>query len=458
MGAPLTVEASRGRASGGRGTRLSSSRAARLVGILVLMIVAAVTASRIWPTGGGDGSLPVGRPDPAVEITRLEARLAADPDDGPAWQRIAAFYLDRAAGRGDAALVDQAEHAVAEAVRLRPDDLATYRAQGALALTLHQFDAAHRVGLAAREAHPDAPDALTILVDSSIELGRYDEAKAHLRQLLERRPDAAALARVSYLREIHGDLPGARLAMTEALTAAEGDDAEAAAVAVLVGDLALAAGDLEQAQDAYQQAEQLDPGNSLATLGTARTLAVLDQTDSAIGLLEQATTAFPEPALLTLLGELYESQGQADLAESTYRRTGALIDQHGAAGEDNSLEAARFHADHGDPATALRFAEFAYRNRPTVFAADALGWALTLNGQPADAIRYIEEAQRLGTSTAELHVHAALTYVATGDTTSAAEQLTAALDHPPLVSPQLLERSREIAAQLDIELTAEWEE
>src|SRR5262245_43540766 len=225
-----------------RGTTRSPSRGVRIAGTLLVTVIAFV-AARAFTAGGNDDDspTPVVPSDPAVEIARLEQRVAADPDDGEAWQHLAPYYLDRASGRGDRALVEQAEHAVDEAIRLRPDDLATYRAHGALELTLHQFAAAHDVGVAAHAAHPDSPDALAILVDSSIELGRYDEAETYLGVLLDRRPNAAALARVSYLREIHGDLDGARVAMSQAETATAGDATETATIATLVGDLALAA-------------------------------------------------------------------------------------------------------------------------------------------------------------------------------------------------------------------------
>ena len=236
-----------------RGTMRSPSRGVRIAGTLLVALVA-FGAARIITTRGGDeaASVPVQALDPEAEIAQLEQRIAADPDDGAVWQRLAPFYLARAAGSGDRNLVEQAEHAVDEAIRLRPDDLATYRAHGALELTLHQFAAAHDVGTAAHAAHPDSPDALAILVDSSIELGRYDEAETHLRALLDRRPNAAALARVSYLREINGDLDGARVAMSQAETAAFGNSSETATIATLVGDLALAAGDPNEALAAYR--------------------------------------------------------------------------------------------------------------------------------------------------------------------------------------------------------------
>ena len=61
-----------------------------------------------------------------------------------------------------------------------------------------------------------------MLVDANIELGRYDDAAADLQKLLDRKPGVAALSRVSYLRELHGDVDGALSALRDAQNAASG--------------------------------------------------------------------------------------------------------------------------------------------------------------------------------------------------------------------------------------------
>ena len=48
-----------------------------------------------------------------------------------------------------------------------------------------------------------------IRVDALVELGRYDEAERELQAMIDRKPNLAGYARVSYLRELHGDLDGA---------------------------------------------------------------------------------------------------------------------------------------------------------------------------------------------------------------------------------------------------------
>ena len=441
-----------------RGTTRSPSRGVRIAGTLLLATVAFGAARLVTSWGGHDAdSFTVQPTDPEAEIAELEQRVTADPDDGAAWQQLAPYYLASAAGSGDRALVERAERAVDEAIRLRPDDLATYRAHGALELTLHQFAAAHAVGLAAHAAHPDSPDALAILVDASIELGRYDAAEAHLRELLDRRPDAAALARVSYLREIRGDLPGARVAMSQAETATFADSGESATTATLVGDLALAAGDVDEALAAYARAESHEPGRSLTALGTARALAAFGRTDDAIELLSDSIAEFPEPALLTVLGELYEAIGRDDEARAIYDQTAALIDRHGAAGEDNNLEAARFHADHADPDDAVVFAERAHRERPTVYAADALAWSFTRAGRADEALPYVREAQRLGTDAVDMHVHAAAAFAAAGLPAMATAELRAAFEQQPFVYPELKPIAGDLADRLDVPVPPGWE-
>jgi tetratricopeptide (TPR) repeat protein len=446
-----------------RGTERSPSRGGRnaltLLAIVVVLFIVAFGAARVITTRDSDETPTAdttGPSDPAAEIADLEQRIAADPDDGPAWQRLAPLYLARATGTGDKALVQQAEHAVDEAIRLRPDDIATYRAHGTLELTLHQFAAAHEVGVAAHAAHPDSPDPLAILVDASIELGRYDEAEAHLSELLDRRPNAAALARVSYLREIRGDLAGARSSMSQAETAAFGNDFESATIATLVGDLALAAGKPDEALAAYQRAEQHQAGRSLNALGQARALAALGRTDEAVRILETSVASFAEPALMTVLGELYESTGRSADAELIYERTATLIDRHGAAGEDNSLEAARFHADHADPDDAVRFAELAFRNRPTVFAADTLAWSLTRAGRADEALRYVQLAHRLGTDHVDIRVHSAAAFAAAGMTAEAREEMRSAFDGVPYPFPELRPIAADLARQLGLAVPPEW--
>ena len=99
------------------------------------------------------------------------------------------------------------------------------------------------------------------------------------------------------------------------------------------------------------------------------------------------------------------------------------------------LELAGFFADHGDAVTALRLARRAYAERPTVFAADTLAWALYRAGRPRAALPYAHEALRLGTRSSRLRFHAGAIEAANGHENAARTHLAAALELNPAFSP-----------------------
>jgi tetratricopeptide (TPR) repeat protein len=97
---------------------------------------------------------------------------------------------------------------------------------------------------------------------------------------------------------------------------------------------------------------------------------------------------------------------------------------------------ALFEADHGtNPAATVERARAAHARRPSIYAADALAWALFDAGQYDEAARYSDEALRLGTRDANLHYHAGMIAHARGDDAAARTHLETALSINPYFSP-----------------------
>ncbi|MBW3645728.1 MAG: tetratricopeptide repeat protein, partial [Actinobacteria bacterium] len=238
-------------------------------------------------------------PAPAVQsvddnIVALERRVDADPDDAAAWQGLGVAYLQRAANIGDPSYYGLAEDALDRAAELAPDDPTTLIGQGQLALALHQFPEALQLGTRATQALPASADALAVLVDAQVEMGLYDEAEASLRRMLDLRPGLPALARASYLRELHGDVPGAIEAMTRAEAAGSRPD-DVANVAALLGDLHFLEGDVDAAAAAFDRALQASPQLVNAAVGKARVLAARGDLEQAVTVLEATVERFPAP-------------------------------------------------------------------------------------------------------------------------------------------------------------------
>ncbi len=106
-----------------------------------------------------------------------------------------------------------------------------------------------------------------------------------------------------------------------------------------------------------------------------------------------------------------------------------------AAGQDVDLEMALFDADHGRPAQALQAARSVYAKRPSIFAEDALAWALHANGRSEAALPHARAALRLGTRNAQLHYHLGMVHSALGHEVAARTHLERALRINPHFSP-----------------------
>jgi tetratricopeptide (TPR) repeat protein len=394
--------------------------------------------------------------DLADTIASLEARVVRDPADAAAWQALGFAHLRRAA-QGDPSSYDLSGRAFARAGQLAPGAPATLVGTGALAVARHEFARAAEIGRRARAADPADPEALVVSIDAAVELGHYDDAATHLDTLLSLRPGVAAHARVSYLRELHGDVDGAITAMRQARVAAADDAVEAADVSVLLGDLQLAHRDARDALADYERARRAVPNHTGAELGRSRALLALGRDDDAVAALRTLVERVPLPAAAELLGDIESSRGDAAEARDAYELVRATATLQESSGVVVDLELARFEADHGDAATASRLARAAYRERPAnVFTADTLAWARSRAGDLAGARAIVDRALRLGTRDAALRVHAAIVLDAVGETARARAELRAAFTVQPWFAYGLRDDATALAARLGVPVPEAW--
>ena len=395
---------------------------------------------------------PATAPGSPERIATLEQQVAIDPSRADAWQELGFAYLAQAFRVGDPSFYGLAEQAFARTDELVPSDPRTLLGQGALALALHQFPEALELGRRVTEALPSSPDALAVLVDAEVELGRYDDAAASLQDMLDLRPGLPALARTSYLRELHGDMPGAIEAMTRAEAAGAGQSFESARVAALLGTLHFRQGDLDAAGAAFDRALAGAPGIVPAEIGRARVLAAEGDLEAAVDVLQAVVERFPAPEAVVLLGDLQTRLGLEGEAAETYALVRAIAALQEEAGQIVELEMAIFEADQGeDLERALALARAAHEVRPdNVYANDALAWALLRSGDAAAAVAPTEEALRLGTTDPLVRYHAAEVFLALGDVDRARAELTRALDGTSWFSFRHHDRVLELADQLGV--------
>ena len=113
---------------------------------------------------------------------------------------------------------------------------------GTLAGLRHDFREQLRLGLEARRLAPALTAPYPVIADAQIELGRYGDAERTLQRMLDSKPNLTAYSRVSYYRELNGDLEGAVQSMRLAVSAGAAVSENVAYVQTLLGDLELQRG------------------------------------------------------------------------------------------------------------------------------------------------------------------------------------------------------------------------
>ena len=360
----------------------------------------------------------------ASAVRQVQARLQARPDDADSYALLGLALLQQAREDGDAANYLRAEEAFAAALALDPEQADALVGQGLLALARHDFVTALAWGEQARALNPYNAEALGVLVDGYVELGRYAEAIHAAQEMVDLRPGVASYTRVSYIRELHGDVNGAIHAMTRAVDAGVPGSEQTLWSQVQLGHLHFNRGDWTAAESHYQATLTAKPNYVYARAGLARVHAARGQLNDAIHLYAAVADEMPLPEFLIPLGELYQRTGQAEKAAEQFDLVRVIARLQQAAGMDVDLEMALFEIEHGDdPASALAKAQAAYTRRPSVYAADVLAWALYHHGDYAAAKRYSDESLRLGTQDASFHYHAARIAHALHDDTAARHHL-----------------------------------
>ena len=305
----------------------------------------------------------------------------------------------------------------------------------------HDFRRQLRLGLEAQRLQPGLVSALPEIADAQVELGRYGAAELTLQRLLDRKPNLTSYSRVSYFRELHGELGGAAAAMRMAVSAGGGAPENLAYVQVLLGDLELQRGRPDAARLAYTSALRSVPGYPAGLVGLARADAAGGDLGRAAARLRRAAERLPLTGTLVLLAEVEEAIGNPAEAAGALAAARAQQQLYRAAATAPDAEAVLFAADHGDPQAAVALGRKVWRAAPSVRSADALGWALTRAGRPAAGRRWAQRALRLGSRDPLLRFHAGTAAVAAG--ASGTADLEIAVRGGGMLSPRQLEQAKE---------------
>ena len=399
-------------------------------------------------SAAGPAFVPATSQSTDARIASLQAVVKAQPKDPRGYASLAQAYLQKVRETGDASFYTRADAVLETALRLDPRSADAAVVAGTLALARHDFAGALKLGKRARALAPELAAPYAVVVDALIELGRYDAAGQALQRWVDLKPTLSSYARVSYWRELHGELNGAAAAIRDAVSAG-GDVAENGAyVQTLLGNLELQRGRMRAAGRAYRAALVRFARYVPAQAGLARLDAARGDLGAAIHRYRGVVARLPLPEYVVGLGETELAARRRAAARRDLALVGAEEKLLAAAGVDTDVDLAVFEASHGSPARAVRLARRAWAAAPSVRSSDALGWALTRAGHPEEGLRHAQTALRLGSRDPLFLFHAAVAADATGRDAPARTWLKRALANralPPLYAAKarrMLEAAR----------------
>jgi tetratricopeptide (TPR) repeat protein len=382
-------------------------------------------------------------------IASLQAAVREDPFDAGAYALLGDAYYQRARETGDPSYYERAKQAFDSALANDPRELTANVGLGTLALARHDFRASLSFGRRAQELAPDLVRPLAVLADARIELGRYGAAARTLERMARLKPSLATYARISYFRELNGDLPGAAQAMRLASSAGGGAPENAAYVQGLLAKLQFQRGRYGAAARAYRAALAVVPGYPPALAGLAALDAGGGRFDEAIARYRKVVERLPLPEYAIALAETEEAAGRSAAARRSYALVATESRLLRANGVNTDVELSIFEADHGNPAKAVALAGRAWRRAPSVRSADAYSWALHRAGRRDAAARLSERAMKLGSRDPSFLYHAGMIARRSGDTAAARALLARLLAQSPRFSPYFAPRASRALEELE---------
>ena len=192
-------------------------------------------------------------------IQGLQRKLREKPNDLQSKLLLAFAYMQEARITGEHPYYYPAAlNLINDILDKEPEDPALLYeatvAKASIQLSLHQFNEALKTGKEALAINPNIASVYGVLCDANVELGNYEEAINMADRMTAIRPDLKSYSRISYLREIHGDLPGAIEAMEHAAAAGYPGLEQTAWTRVTLGSLYEKTGDLKKAAAVYERA------------------------------------------------------------------------------------------------------------------------------------------------------------------------------------------------------------
>ncbi|MCC6414269.1 MAG: hypothetical protein IT270_21640 [Saprospiraceae bacterium] len=335
--------------------------------------------------------------------------LMADPKALEPRYKLAALFIQEARVTGEHPhYYPAALQMLNEILAAKPTDkdilFRALSAKAAVELSLHEFGKALVTAQEAVKINPYNAQLYGVLVDAHVELGQYKQAVDMADKMVSIRPDLRSYSRVSYVREIYGQVDGAKEMLELAAKAGiPGQEARSWALLTL-GKLYQTYGEADKARSLFEGilTERPDYPFAIAALGE------LDleekKYDQAEKQLNRAVAIIPEVGFYESLAQLYRATGRNAEYQKLIPQIEMMMLEDSDKGHNMRMEQALLYTDLApDLNKALTFAKEEYAKRPDNIDVNRLMARIyALRGEKSLALQHLEKAGVTGSKHPEL--------------------------------------------------------
>jgi tetratricopeptide (TPR) repeat protein len=292
-----------------------------------------------------------------------------------------------------------------------------------LNLSQHHFAEGLELAEKAKRVNPDNAFVYGILVDGYVEMGNYAAAVEAADKMISIRPDMRSYSRISYLREIHGDYPGAIEAMKLAVDAGLPGDEATEWARVNLGHLYETTGELKNAEMHYEIALQKRPGYAYAIAGKGDIALSAKEYNKAIAYYLQADSLINDYSIKEEMAEAYRLSGQKNKTDSIMKWLITAMSEDAKSGQDDEhtghyadreLAYVLLNTENYDKALQHALAE--YNRRPAnIDVNETVAWVYYRKGDYKKALPYMETAMKTNSKNPALLCRAGLIYARTNN-------------------------------------------
>ena len=375
-------------------------------------------------------------------IDNLLAKVKKNSADTKSRIVLANAYIAESRVSGNTSYYDKA--AMTAVNKVLETDASNFEAlmlKSLLYLSQHHFAEGLATAESAQKINPENAFVYGLLIDGNVEMGNYSAAVDAADKMVSIRPDLRSYSRIAYLREIHGDYPGAIDAMKMAITAGADGQESTEWCRVQLGKLYEGTGDLKNAFFEYQMSLAVRPGYAYALAGLARLASAEKKYDSAVFYYKQANAAINDYGIKENLAASYKLNDNTTASDSMYAvlihemsNNAKKENDDASIGHYADREMAYVYLHTGDIDKALEHALAEYNRRPkNIDVNETMAWVYYNKKDYKKALTYIDPAFATQSNNPSLVCIAGLIYMKNGDTAKGEQLIQAGLLNDPVI-------------------------